>query len=159
MSKIILIMVAIVAIVAALRIWDAKPWIKAVEEKSGFDLIDKAQKEVEAMGGKAVIFQSVGNVNSRIPSTVPNEFIYPGATVQMIQQLGGRGIIVVLATSEPSNKVADFLLNKLTPSGWKKISGSIQEVAEFEKGTQKAQIEVSNEGNITLISLGLTFLK
>lgn len=160
-------MVAIVAIVAALWIWDNKPWIKEVEEKSGFDLIDKKQKEVDAVGDKAIVFQSVGNtadfsngtIDPKIPSTVPNEFIYPGAAVQLIQQLGGRGVIAVLATSEPQAKVADFLLNKLTTAGWKKTSGSMQEVADFEKDSQKAQVEVSIEGNITIISLGLTFAK
>lgn len=167
MSKIILIVVVILAIVAALWIWDNKPWIKAVDEKSGFDLIDKTQKEVEAIGNRAIIFQSVGNTESfsngtidpKIPSTIPGEFVYPGSTVQTIQQLGGRGIIVVLATYEPKNKVSDFLLSQLASSGWKKISGSIQEIANFEKASQKAQIEVSVEENITIISLGLTFSK
>lgn len=165
MKKVFPIVVIVLLIVLGAWIGESRPWIKAVEERSGFDLIDKKQKELVAMGSKVKTLQIIGDAadfssrtdDPRIPSTVPDEFVYPGATVQVVQQLGGRGMIAVLATSEPKAKVADFLLKALVEADWKQTSGSLWETADFEKSNQKAQVGVATEGQITIISLGLTF--
>lgn len=165
MKKVFPLAVIALLIVLGAWIWESRPWTKAVEERSGFDLIDKKQKELVAMGSKVKTLQITGDAvdfanrtnDPKIPSTVPDEFVYPGATVQVAQQLGGRGVIVVLATSEPKAKVVDFLLKALVKADWKQISGSLLTTADFEKENQKAQVGVTTEGQITIISLGLTF--
>ena len=155
MKKVFPIAIVILVIIFGAWVLDSQPWIKAVEERSGFDLIDKKQKELVAMGSKVKTLQIIGKTTE--VSTIPNEFIYPGATVQVMQQLAGRGVIAVMATDESRAKVADFLLKTLNEADWKQTSGSLGEMADFEKGKQKAQVGVSTEAEVTIISLGLTF--
>ena len=167
MSKIILIIAMIVGVaLAGFWFWDTKPWVKEMEIPSGFDLITKNSQELVKMGPKVKTILSIGDAQDfakggrdpRIPSTVPPEFVYPGATLQTMQQMGGRGVAIVLATSEPVGKVSSFLADKLSGAGWQKVPGAL-EGDEFEKGEQKAQVRVTSDDGKTVIAVGFIFKK
>lgn len=160
-SKVGLILVLIILAGAGFFIWSRKDGQK--NEFTGYKLIEKQLNKVAALENEEIMItigkssQFTGEKRDpRIPQTVPDEFLYPGASVQAVQQYANRGATLVLATEDKLNVVKDVMMESLADNGWEKTRETESEL-EYKLGEQKALIIFEDSDKYTLLTVSLTF--
>lgn len=162
-SQIVLLLIIGALVVGGIYFMNSTKKQSESKRMTGRELIAKKQdeilsrKDIDIISPKGISASAQGaSRDPKIPSYVPDELVYPGAKVVSMEQLGGKGIALVLVSPDPQNQVGGKVAKAVSVAGWELVEGSATHL-NLKKGDQKALVKVDSKDSSTILTVALTF--
>lgn len=133
------------------------------QRMTGRELIAKKQeeilnkKDIDIIYPKGISASAQGaSRDPKIPSSVGDEFVYPGASVVTMEQMAGKGIVVITVSPDSFGQVSSKVANQVREAGWELIDGSSTHLT-LKKGDQKAKVSLSSKDSSTVLTVAISF--
>lgn len=164
LSQILLVLIIGALVVGGVYLFTSTKKQSESERMTGRELIAKKQeeilnrKDIDIVSPKGISASAQGATRDpKIPSSVGDEFVYPGAAVVTMEQIADKGIVIVSVSPDSFGQVSSKIANQVRDGGWELIEGSSTHLT-LKKGDQKAKVSVDTKDSDTVLTVSLTSL-